>query len=145
MLDLRHWVDDGLMTLFFLVVGLEVTREVTVGELRDRRTVRVPVLPALGGMILPALIFLAVNAGGAAVRGWGVAMATDIAFVLGAVAIVDDIGAIVVIAVFYSDDLSLQAVLASVLLVGALVALRWIRVWRSPAYILVDWRCGWRC
>jgi Na+/H+ antiporter NhaA len=90
-------------------------------------------------------------------------MATDIAFVLGAlallgprcpdqlrlflltVAIVDDIGAIVVIAVFYSDDLSLQAVLASVLLVGALVALRWIRVWRSPAYILVDWRCGWRC
>ncbi len=155
MMDLRHWVNDGLMTLFFLVVGLEVTREVTVGELRDRRTVRVPVLAALGGMILPALIFLAVNAGGAGVRGWGVAMATDIAFVLGAlallgprcpdhlrlflltVAIVDDIGAILVIAVFYSDDLSLPALLASALLVGALVALRWIRVWRSPAYILV--------
>jgi Na+:H+ antiporter, NhaA family len=154
-LDLRHWVDDGLMTLFFLVVGLEVTREVTVGELRDRRTVRVPVLAALGGMILPALIFLAVNAGGAGVRGWGVAMATDIAFVLGAlallgprcpdqlrlflltVAIVDDIGAILVIAVFYSDDLSVPAVLASALLVGALVALRWMRVWRTPAYVLV--------
>ena len=143
------------MTLFFLVVGLEVTREVTVGELRDRRTVRVPVLAALGGMILPALIFLAVNAGGAGVRGWGVAMATDIAFVLGAlallgprcpdqlrlflltVAIVDDIGAILVIAVFYSHDLSVPAVLASAFLVGALVALRWIRVWRSPAYVLV--------
>jgi len=160
-LDLRHWVDDGLMTLFFLVVGLEVTREVTVGELRDRRTVRVPVLAALGGMILPALIFLAVNAGGAGVRGWGVAMATDIAFVLGAlallgprcpdqlrlflltVAIVDDIGAILVIAVFYSDEVSLPAVLASVLLVAALVGLRWMRIWRSPAYVAVGWRCGW--
>jgi Na+/H+ antiporter NhaA len=154
-LDLRHWVDDGLMTLFFLVVGLEVTREVTVGELRDRRTVRVPVLAALGGMILPALIFLAVNPGGAGVRGWGVAMATDIAFVLGAlallgprcpdhlrlflltVAIVDDIGAILVIAVFYSDDVSLLALLAAAVLVGALLALRWIRVWRSPAYVVV--------
>jgi Na+/H+ antiporter NhaA len=154
-LDLRHWVDDGLMTLFFLVVGLEVTREVTVGELRDRRAVRVPVLAALGGMILPALIFVAVNAGGAGIRGWGVAMATDIAFVLGAlallgprcpdqlrlflltVAIVDDIGAILVIAIFYSDDLSVPAVLASALLVCGLVALRWMRVWRSPAYILV--------
>ena len=75
---LRHWVDDGLMTLFS-GGGMKVTREVMVGELRDRRTVRVPVLAALGGMILPALIFLAVNAGGAGVRGWGVAMATDIA------------------------------------------------------------------
>jgi Na+:H+ antiporter, NhaA family len=154
-MDLRHWVDDGLMTLFFLVVGLEVTREVTVGELRDRRTVRVPVLAALGGMILPALIFLSVNTGGAGVRGWGVAMATDIAFVLGAlallgprcpdqlrlflltVAIVDDIGAILVIAVFYSDDVSLPALLAAAVLVGGLVALRWIRVWRSPAYIMM--------
>ena len=154
-LDLRHWVNDGLMTLFFLVVGLEVTREVTVGELRDRRTVRVPVLAALGGMILPALIYVAVNAGGDGIRGWGVAMATDIAFVLGAlallgprcpdqlrlflltVAIVDDIGAILVIAVFYSDDVSLPALLAAAVLVGGLVGLRWIRVWRSPAYVVV--------
>ena len=154
-MDLRHWVDDGLMTLFFLVVGLEVTREVTVGELRDRQTVRVPVLAALGGMILPALIYLAVNGGGVGARGWGVAMATDIAFVLGAlallgprcpdqlrlflltVAIVDDIGAILVIAIFYSDDVSLPAVLAAVVLVAALVGLRWIRVWRSPAYVAV--------
>jgi NhaA family Na+:H+ antiporter len=154
-MDLRHWVDDGLMAVFFLVVGLEVTREVTVGELRDRRTVGVPVLAALGGMVLPALIFLAVNGGGPGARGWGIAMATDIAFVLGAlallgprcpdqlrlflltVAIVDDIGAILVIAVFYSDDLSAVPLLAAVALVGGLVALRWIRVWRNPAYVVV--------
>lgn len=154
-LDLRHWVDDGLMALFFLVVGLEVTREVTVGELRDRRTIGVPVLAALGGMVLPAAIYLALNAGGPGANGWGIAMATDIAFVLGAlallgprcpdqlrlflltVAIVDDIGAILVIAVFYSDDLSLRPLLAAALLVGALVALRWIRVWRSPALVVL--------
>ncbi|HEY6747486.1 MAG TPA: Na+/H+ antiporter NhaA [Mycobacteriales bacterium] len=154
-MDLKHWVDDGLMALFFLVVGLEVTREVAVGELRDRRTIGVPVLAALGGMVLPAAIFLAFNAGGPGANGWGVAMATDIAFVLGAlalvgprcpdqlrlflltVAIVDDIGAILVIAVFYSDDLSIVPLLIAVALVGALVALRWIRVWRSPAYVFV--------
>jgi NhaA family Na+:H+ antiporter len=154
-MDLRHWVDDGLMALFFLVVGLEVTREITIGELRDRRTVRVPVLAALGGMVLPAVIFLLINAGGDGARGWGIAMATDIAFVLGAlallgprcpdqlrlflltVAIVDDIGAILVIAVFYSDDLSLPALLAAAVLVAALVALRSLRVWRNPAYVAV--------
>ena len=154
-LDLRHWVDDGLMALFFLVVGLEVTREVTVGELRDRRTIGVPVLAAVGGMVLPATIYLAFNAGGPGANGWGIPMATDIAFVLGAlalvgprcpdqlrlflltVAIVDDIGAILVIAVFYSDDLSLVPLLAAAVLVGALVALRWIRVWRSPALVAI--------
>jgi NhaA family Na+:H+ antiporter len=154
-MDLRHWVDDGLMALFFLVVGLEVTREVAVGELHDRRTIGVPVVAAVGGMLLPALIYLGWNAGGAGANGWGIAMATDIAFVLGAlalvgprcpdqlrlflltVAIVDDIGAILVIALFYSDDLSVVPLLLAVALVGALVGLRWIRVWRSPAYIAV--------
>jgi Na+/H+ antiporter NhaA len=154
-LDLRHWVDDGLMALFFLVVGLEVTREVTVGELRDRRTIGVPVLAALGGMVLPAAIYLAFNAGGPGADGWGVAMATDIAFVLGAlalvgprcpdqlrlflltVAIVDDIGAILVIAVFYSEDLEVLPLLVAAALVGALLVLRWIRVWRSPALVVI--------
>ena len=154
-MDLRHWVDDGLMALFFLVVGLEVTREVAVGELRDRRTIGVPVVAAVGGMLLPALIYLGWNAGGQGANGWGIAMATDIAFVLGAlalvgprcpdqlrlflltVAIVDDIGAILVIALFYSDDPSVVPLLLAVALVGALVGLRWIRVWRSPAYVAV--------
>jgi NhaA family Na+:H+ antiporter len=113
------------------------------------------VLAAVGGMLLPALIYLGWNAGGAGGDGWGIAMATDIAFVLGAlalvgprcpdqlrlflltVAIVDDIGAILVIAIFYSDDLSVPPLLVAVALVGALVALRWIRVWRSPAYVAV--------
>jgi Na+:H+ antiporter, NhaA family len=154
-MDLRHWVGDGLMALFFLVVGLEVTREIAVGELRDRRTVGVPVLAALGGMVLPALIYLAFTAGGPGANGWGVAMATDIAFVLGAlallgprcpdqlrlflltVAIVDDIGSILVIALFYSADLTLLPLLAAAVLIGALVALRYLRVWRSPAYVAV--------
>jgi Na+:H+ antiporter, NhaA family len=154
-MDLKHWVDDGLMALFFLVVGLEVTREVAVGELRDRRTIGVPVLAAVGGMVLPALIYLGWNAGGQGGNGWGIAMATDIAFVLGAlalvgprcpdqlrlflltVAIVDDIGAILVIAIFYSGDLSVLPLLIAAALVGALIALRWIRVWRGPAYVAV--------
>ena len=154
-MDLRHWVDDGLMAFFFLVVGLEVTREVAVGELRDRRAVAVPVLAALGGMVLPALLFTAVNAGGPGARGWGIAMATDIAFVLGAlallgprcpdqlrlflltIAIVDDIGAITVIAVFYSTDLEIVPLLVAAALVGVLLMLRWLRVWRASAYVAV--------
>lgn len=124
--DLKHVVNDGLMTIFFLVVGLEIKRELVLGELRDPRKAALPVVAALGGMVLPALIYVAFNAGDpAALRGWGVPMATDIAFSLGvlallgsrvpvgarlfllAVAIADDIGAIAVIAIFYTADLSL--------------------------------------
>lgn len=124
--DLKHLVNDGLMTIFFFVVGLEIKRELVLGELRDPRKAALPVVAALGGMALPALIYVAINAGDPAVlRGWGVPMATDIAFSLGvlalvgsrvpvgarlfllAVAIADDIGAIAVIAIFYTDDLSL--------------------------------------
>lgn len=119
-LDLRHWVNDGLMALFFFVAGLEIKREIVEGELRDRRKAAVPIAAALGGMIVPAVIYLVFNAGTNNVRGWGIPMATDIAFAIGvlslvgprvssgaklfllAVAIVDDIGAIVVIALFYS-------------------------------------------
>ena len=123
--DFKHLVNDGLMTIFFFVVGLEIKRELVLGELRDRRKAALPVVAALGGMVLPALIYVAFNAGdAAALRGWGVPMATDIAFSLGvlalvgsrapvgarlfllAVAIADDIGAIVVIAIFYTEDLS---------------------------------------
>ncbi len=124
--DFKHLVNDGLMAIFFLVVGLEIKRELVLGELRDPRKAALPVVAALGGMVLPALIYVAFTAGDpVAIRGWGVPMATDIAFSLGvlalvgsrvpvgarlfllAVAIADDIGAIAVIAIFYTADLSL--------------------------------------
>jgi NhaA family Na+:H+ antiporter len=121
--DLLHVVNDLLMAVFFFVVGMEIKRELVVGELRDRRAVALPAMAALGGMVVPALIYLAFNAGGAGADGWGIPMATDIAFALGVVvllgdrvpisvkvllltlAIVDDLGAITVIAIFYTDDL----------------------------------------
>jgi Na+:H+ antiporter, NhaA family len=153
-LDLRDWVNDAAMALFFLVVGLEVTREVTTGELRDRRNVAAPALGALGGLVVPALIYLAFNPSGPASAGWGIVMSTDTAFVLGVLAlfgprcpdrmrlflltlaIVDDIGAISVMALFYSGDLHVPALLVSAVLVAALVALRWAGVWRLTPYVL---------
>ena len=86
--DLRHWVNDGLMVLFFLVVGLEVRRELTMGELTDRRVVPVPAIAALAGMVVPAAIYLVISPSGGAASGWGVVIATDTAFMLGALAIV---------------------------------------------------------
>jgi NhaA family Na+:H+ antiporter len=154
-LDLRHWVNDAAMALFFLVVGLEITREVSTGELRDRRNVAAPALGALGGLVVPALLYLAFNPSGPASAGWGVVMSTDTAFVLGVLAlfgprcpdrlrlflltlaIVDDIGAISVMAFFYSGNLHIPALLVSALLVAVLVALRWAGVWRLTPYVLV--------
>ena len=121
-----HLINDGLMAIFFFVVGLEIKRELVVGDLRDPKAAALPVMAALGGMVIPALFYIALNAGagGEAVRGWGIPMATDIAFAIGvvsllgrrvpsgaklfllAVAIADDIGAIAVIALFYTDDLN---------------------------------------
>lgn len=119
--DLRHWVNDGLMALFFFVIGLEIKRELVVGELRDRRTALLPAMAATGGVVVPALVFVAIVGGGTASRGWGIPIATDIAFAVGvlvllgrhastgaklfllSVAIVDDILAIGVIAIFYTD------------------------------------------
>jgi NhaA family Na+:H+ antiporter len=153
--DLRHWVDDGLMTIFFLLVGLEIKRELTTGELREWRAAAVPIVAAVGGMAIPALIFLALNAGTATERGWGIPMATDIAFALGALtlaaayapsslkpllltlAIVDDIGAIVVIALFYSSGVSLAPLLAAVGIVLAIVALQRIHVRSAVPYLIL--------
>jgi NhaA family Na+:H+ antiporter len=141
-LDLRDWINDGLMVLFFFVVGLEIKRELVEGELRDPRRAVLPVWAALGGMIVPALIYAAFNAGGEGTDGWGIPMATDIAMAVGvlsllgsraspslklfllALAIVDDIGAIVVIAVFYTKGIGGEALLASAGLVAVVAVMR---------------------
>lgn len=141
-LDLRHWVNEGLMAVFFFVVGLEIRREMTDGELREPRRAALPAVAAVGGMVAPALIYLALNREGDPARGWGVPVATDIAFAVGllalfgervglglkvfllSLAIVDDIGAIVIIAIVYSADLRLDAVaLAGIL--SAVFAVGW--------------------
>jgi len=123
--SLRELVNDGLMAIFFFVVGLEIKRELVTGDLRDPKAAALPVIAALGGMIVPAVLYLSFNGGGEASQGWGIPMATDIAFSVGivsllgrrvpvgarlfllALAIVDDIGAITVIAIFYTDTLLL--------------------------------------
>lgn len=131
---LHHLVNDGLMAVFFFVVGLEIKREVLAGELRTLRSAALPMVAALGGMVVPAAVYALVNRGGPGAGGWGVPMATDIAFALGvlallgdrvptglkvflaALAIVDDIGAVLVIAVFYSGGVAWNALLASAVL-----------------------------
>src|SRR3982074_2352415 len=128
--DLRHWINEGLMSFFFLVVGLEAKREFDVGELRERRRLAIPVMAALGGMIGSIVIYEAFNAGGAGARGWGAAMSTDTAFALGALAllaprtatrlrvflltlaVVDDLVALVVIATVYTRTISTPALAA---------------------------------
>lgn len=137
--SLQHWINDGLMVLFFFVVGLEVKRELVLGELRSFRRATMPIIAALGGMIVPAGIYLALQWGQPGERGWGIPMATDIAFVVGcmallgpgfphglrimllSLAIADDIGAIIVIAVGYTDHLSWAALAGG--LIGLVVIL----------------------
>jgi Na+/H+ antiporter NhaA len=154
-LDLRHWVNDGLMVLFFLAVGLEIARETTLGELRGARAIAAPAAAAVGGLVVPALVFLALNAGGEAANAWGIAISTDTAVMLGvlallgprcpdqlrvfllALAIVDDIGAVAAIALFYTDDVDFLALLVAVVLLVGLLALRYVRFWRTPFYAVV--------
>ena len=153
-LDLHHWVNDAAMAVFFLVVGLEINREVTSGELRSRRTVVVPALGALGGLLVPALIYLAFNGGTDAAHGWGIVMSTDTAFLVGVLAlfgpacpdrlrlflltlaIVDDIGAITVMAVFYTKHVDVAALALAGVVVVAILALRWLGVWQLAPYVL---------
>ncbi|HTU80251.1 MAG TPA: Na+/H+ antiporter NhaA [Solirubrobacteraceae bacterium] len=149
-LDLRHWVNEGLMTLFFLVVGLEAKREFDLGELRERRRLAIPVMAALGGMSVPVAIYLAFNAGGPGAHDWGAAMSTDTAFALGAaavltprratrtrvflltLAVVDDLCALLVIAVAYTSGVSLLALAVAAVLFALLLALRYLPQWRRP-------------
>ena len=153
--DLQHWVNDALMAVFFFVVGLEIKRELVTGELRDRRAATLPAVAALGGVVLPALIFLVLVGGGPEARGWGIPMATDIAFAVGvlallgdrvpsaakllllSIAIVDDILAIVVIAVVYTATVSLAWLAAAIVGLGAVLVLRRLGVAQIWPYALV--------
>ena len=152
---LEAWINDALMVIFFFVVGLEIKRELVIGELRRPAAAALPAVAALGGMVLPAAIYAALNAGGEGSAGWGIPMATDIAFAVGVLsllgkrvpsalkiflltlAIVDDIGAIAVIALFYTDDLSTGWLLVAAGVVVLLVLMRLVRIWYTPAYLIV--------
>jgi NhaA family Na+:H+ antiporter len=153
--DLHHWVNDALMVVFFFVVGLEIKGELVHGKLRDPRTAAMPAVAALGGMVVPALLYILVNAGGDGARGWGIPMATDIAFAVGVVtllgprvpsslklflltlAIVDDIGAIIVIGIFYSTGLQPQFLgMAAAIIVVIVILNRAGVVWLAPYLVL---------
>jgi NhaA family Na+:H+ antiporter len=154
--SLQHWVNDALMVIFFFVVGLEIKYELVNGDLRDPRTAALPIVAAVGGMVVPAGIYLALNPpGSAGSAGWGIPMATDIAFAVGVLgvlgrripsaarlflltlAIVDDIGAILVIAVFYTSDLSLTWLAIALALLGLMVVARALRIWSTLAYAVL--------
>jgi Na+:H+ antiporter, NhaA family len=162
--DLRRWVDDGLMTLFFLVVGLEIKRELVTGELATWRQAALPVVAAAGGMAVPAAIYAAANAGGPGAAGWGVPMATDIAFTLGVLAllgsrvpaalkvflltlaVVDDLGSIAVVALFYSRGVDLGALAVAAGLLAVVAVLVRAGVWWLPLHVglgLALWLALW--
>ncbi|MFI6463373.1 Na+/H+ antiporter NhaA [Streptomyces sp. NPDC050528] len=154
-LDLREWVNSGLMTLFFLVVGLEARREFDMGELRERRRLALPMVAGASGMLVPIAIYLAINSGHGTANGWGAVMSTDTAFALGMLAVVgrhmppglrvflltitvvDDFLALVVIAVFYSDHIAVPALAVAVAAFAVIVVLRRFRVRRGPLYALL--------
>lgn len=152
---LHHWINDGLMALFFLVVGLELKRELLVGELANAKQALLPIIAAVGGMLVPALIYVVINPAGHTLNGWGIPMATDIAFALGALAllgnripqsllmflvalaIVDDLGAVIVIALFYTETINLTALLLAGVFVFALICLNLGGVRRLLPYLMI--------
>jgi NhaA family Na+:H+ antiporter len=158
--SLHHWINDGLMAVFFFVVGLEIKREFLAGELASLRSATLPIAAALGGMVVPAVIYLMINSQGQETSGWGIPMATDIAFALGviallgkliprslaiyltALAIVDDLGAVLVIALFYTGDVSeialvLAAIFMIVLMIGNSLGIQ------SPNFYALVGFCLW--
>ena len=158
---LADFVNDALMALFFFVVGLEIKRELVTGQLQNLKDAALPAVAALGGMIVPAALFFAINAGSPGENGWGIPMATDIAFAVGIVsllgnriprqlkvfllslAIVDDIGAIIVIALFYSSGISAAWLLATTVLLGLIFVLGRLRVWWIPIYVVLGCIVWW--
>lgn len=161
-LTVREWINDAAMVLFFFVVGLEIKREVTVGELREPKAAALPALGALGGMVVPAAVYLAFNAGGEFSHGWGIPMATDIAFAVGvvamvgsrvpvgaklfllALAIVDDLGAIAVIAVIYTDEVLFAWLAAAVIALIVVAGMNKAGIRSMSAFIVMGalvWLC----
>lgn len=161
--EIHHWINDGLMVIFFLVVGLEIKREVIRGALSKPAAAMLPIVGAVGGMVVPALIYASVNwSNPEALRGWAIPAATDIAFAVGvvallgrrvpptlkvfllALAIIDDLGAILIIAFFYTSELSYQALGLATAGVGALALLNYFNVMRTLPYLVVGafvWLC----
>ncbi len=155
--SLFHWINDGLMAIFFFVVGLEIKRELRVGELSSAKQAILPIIAAIGGMLLPALIFLLINNDPVEKAGWGIPMATDIAFSLGvlsllgkrvplslkiflvAFAIVDDLGAVLVIAIFYSAQIYWSYLIIGLGLFVILVVLNWLKIRIVHIYMAIGW------
>jgi NhaA family Na+:H+ antiporter len=153
--SLQHWINDFLMAIFFFVIGLEVKREMVMGELRDLKRASLPIAAAIGGMVVPAAIYLFMQAGAPGERGWGIPMATDIAFVVGCLAILgpripnslrvlllslaiaDDIGAILVIAIGYTESLDWGALLLSFVCIGVFIGLTKVGVRNTAVYAIV--------
>jgi len=153
--SLHHWINDGLMAMFFFVIGLELKREILVGELADPKQAILPFVAAVGGMLVPVLIYIGINPEGHTLDGWGIPMATDIAFALGALAllgkripknlltflvalaIVDDLGAVMVIAIFYTETISIPALSVAAAMLILLVSLNLGGIRRPLPYILL--------
>lgn len=154
--SLVHWVNDGLMAVFFFLVGMEIKRELAIGELNSVKKAVLPIGAAVGGMVVPALIYTFFNYGTSNITGWGIPMATDIAFALAALsllgskkapvglalfltalAIVDDLGAILVIAIFYTEKISLMALFSAAIILTALILVNKYRIKSTPIYIFM--------
>jgi len=153
-MSVLHWINDGLMVIFFLVVGMEIKREILFGELKSFKKTILPISAAIGGMIVPAIIYALVNYKEPTITGWGIPMATDIAFALGilalvgkkapkgivvfltALAIVDDLGAIIVIAIFYTSQISWTAFIIALIILATLILANKLNVNFVPIYII---------
>ena len=153
--SVEHLINDGLMAIFFFVVGVEIKRELVAGELRDPRAAALPSIAAIGGMVIPAGLYFILNTSSPEADGWGIPMATDIAFALGVMsllgnrvpnelklflltlAIVDDVGAIAVIAIFYTASINVTWLMIAIGLLVAVFVAQKVKVWYTPLYVIV--------